>query len=128
MLQLLEKAIYKQTKKMFQASPYNAVTSKITCSSDSSVEVSKLKGIISKECPIAFRCLLRLVTKSFITTLRQRIMKGIEIILAVEVVKYTVEGRLESVESEVVELIMNCVRLWIRIDWVVEEIIFAVIL
>ena len=128
MLQLFEKAIYKQTKKMFQDNPYNAVTLKITCSSDSSVEVSKLKGIILKECPIAFRCLLHLATKSFTTTLRQRIMKGIEIILAIKVVKYTVEGRLESVESEVVELTMNCVRLWIRIDWVVEEIIFAVIL
>ena len=102
-LQLFEKAIYKQTK---NDNPYNAVTSKITCSSDSSVEVSKLKEIISKERrPITFRCLLRLVTKSFITTLRQRIMKGVEIILAVKVVKYTVEGKSESVKSEVVELI-----------------------
>ena len=45
---------------MFKDSPYNVVTSKITCSSDSSLEVSKLKGIISKECPSTFRCLLRL--------------------------------------------------------------------
>ena len=102
MLQLFEKAIIQTNKK---DNPYNAVTSKITCSSDSSVEVSKLKGVISKECPITFRCLLHLVTKSFITTLRQIIMKGIEIILAAKAVKYTIGGRSESVKSEVVELI-----------------------
>ena len=69
---------YIQTNEENVQSPYNAVTSKITCSSDSSLEVSKLKGIISKECPITFRCLVRLVTKHFITTLRQRITKGIK--------------------------------------------------
>ena len=100
---------------MFRDIPYNVVTSKMICSSDSSVEVSKLKGIISKECPISFRRLLRLVTASFITTLRQRIMKGIEIILAVKVIKYTVKGGSESVKSEVVELIYF-VRSCTRID------------
>ena len=89
---------------MFKDNPYNEVTSKMTCPSDSSVEVSKLKGIISKEC-IAFRCFLRLVTSSFITIFRQRMMKGIETILAVKVVKYTVEGRSGSVKAEVFELI-----------------------
>ena len=90
---------------MFKDSPYNVVTSKITCSSDSSVEVSKLKGIISKECLITFRFLLCLMTNIFITTLRQRMMKGIKMILTVKVVKYTVVGRSGSVRSEVVELI-----------------------
>ena len=69
----------------------------LLCNSFSSVEVSKLKEIISKEC-ITFHHLLRLVTS------RQRLMKGIEIILAVKVVKYTVEGRSGSVKVEVVEL------------------------
>ena len=89
---------------MSKDSPYNEVTSKMTCSFDESVEVSKIKEIISKEC-ITFRCLLRLVTSSFITILRQRMTKGIDIILATKAVKYTVEGRLGSVKVAVVALI-----------------------
>ena len=91
--------------------------------------VRGLKEIISNERPITFRCLLSLVSNSFITTLRQRRMKGIEIILAVKVVKYTVEGISGSVKSEVVELILkDCVRLRTRNDSVVEEMILVDIL
>jgi len=39
------------------------------------------------------------------------------------------EGRSGSVKAEVVELILkDCVRLWMRIGSVAEEMIFAVIL
>ena len=84
----------------------------MTCSSVSSVEGSKLKASISNERLIIFLCLLRLVTNSFITTLRQRMTEGIKIILAIKVVKYTVEGRSVSGKVEVVELMSkDCVRL-----------------